>query len=89
MEKEADEKLEEDAQAAEEADHVFYTTCYVEYLNGHQFFLSLFEHDPEGQALLKIGEAVQDIYKEWVLTFKEIYSFLHKSLFCYIFPNIL
>lgn len=64
MEREADQKQQEDAKAAEEADHEFFKKCYVEYLNGHQFFLSLFTYDVEGQALLKIGESVQDVYNE-------------------------
>ncbi|XP_026464864.1 dynein regulatory complex subunit 3-like [Ctenocephalides felis] len=83
MEREADQKQQEDAKAAEEADHEFFKKCYVEYLNGHQFFLSLFTYDVEGQALLKIGESVQDVYNEYqdnmYLITQQIFKFGQKQ----------
>lgn len=50
--------------AKEKQDETRLSECFVEYLNGHQLFDSLFEDDPEGDALMSIETEVNELKKE-------------------------
>lgn len=54
---EADEKSEKERVAKEEYDArvKFYALSFVEYLSGPELLESMFEKDPDGSLLLKVG----------------------------------
>lgn len=47
------------------ADEVYLSKSFVEHLNGHQLFESLFTGDPDGEALLAIGEDALELKNEY------------------------
>ncbi|XP_063708940.1 dynein regulatory complex subunit 3-like [Culicoides brevitarsis] len=51
--------------AKEKEDETRLSECFVEYLNGHQLFDSLFEDDPEGDALMSIETEVNELKKDY------------------------
>lgn len=53
-EKEKTEIKERERRAKERQDEIRLSECFVEYLNDHQLFESLFVDDPEGDALMSI-----------------------------------
>lgn len=53
-EKEKTEIRERERRAKERQDEIRLSECFVEHLNDHQLFESLFEDDPEGDALMSI-----------------------------------
>lgn len=63
-EREKTEIKERELRAEERKDEIRLSECFVEYLNGHQLFDSLFVDDPEGDALMSIETEVNDLKKE-------------------------
>ncbi|XP_050085619.1 dynein regulatory complex subunit 3-like [Anopheles aquasalis] len=60
LENERIEIIERMNEAKEREDEIKLSKSFVEHLNGHQLFDSLFGNDPEGEALLSIGsEAIE------------------------------
>lgn len=55
---------ERELRAKEREDEIRLSECFVEYLNGHQLFDSLFVDDPEGDALMSIETEVNDLKRE-------------------------
>lgn len=44
---------------------MYLSKSFVEHLNGHQLFESLFIEDPDGEALLAIGEDAVELKNEY------------------------
>lgn len=66
LEHERIEIIERTKAAKERDDEIRLSKSFVEHLNGHQLFESLFQGDPEGAALLSIGAEAVDLKNEWV-----------------------
>lgn len=66
---EADEKAEKERLAKEdyEAKVRFYAMSFVEYLNGPELLDSMFEKDPDGSLLLKVGGELLGFYEQYAL----------------------
>lgn len=64
MELEKYEIVERERSAKEKADEVYLSKSFVEHLNGHQLFSSLFTGDPDGEALLAIGNDALELKNE-------------------------
>ncbi|CAH2039450.1 unnamed protein product, partial [Iphiclides podalirius] len=64
---ESDEKAEKERLAKEEyeAKVEFYALSFVEYLSGPELFESMFEKDPDGSLLLKIGGELTNFYEQY------------------------
>lgn len=65
LENEKFEIVERERIAKEKADEVYLSKSFVEHLNGHQLFESLFIDDPDGEALLAIGEDAVELKNEY------------------------
>lgn len=63
-EREKSEIKEREKRAKERQDEIRLSECFVEYLNDHQLFESLFADDPEGDALMSIENEVNDLKRE-------------------------
>uniref|UniRef100_A0A182MHM7 U2A'/phosphoprotein 32 family A C-terminal domain-containing protein n=1 Tax=Anopheles culicifacies TaxID=139723 RepID=A0A182MHM7_9DIPT len=66
LEHERIEIIERTNAAKERDDEIRLSKSFVEHLNSHQLFESLFHGDPEGVALLSIGTEAVDLKKEQV-----------------------
>ncbi|XP_034232202.1 dynein regulatory complex subunit 3-like isoform X2 [Thrips palmi] len=78
LEREEEKYLAETQAADKEAAEVeMHSVAFVERLNGSQLFHSMFENDPDGQALVKISEETKEFYE----TFCEEMTALCKELF--------
>lgn len=66
MDNEKAEVLSREDAKRTEADNVHHTACFVENLDGHELFDSLFnfENEEQGECLLKIGEEAQTLITE-------------------------
>ncbi|XP_045766707.1 dynein regulatory complex subunit 3-like isoform X1 [Maniola jurtina] len=64
---EADEKSEKERVAREEyeAKVKFYALSFVEYLSGPELLESMFEKDPDGSLLLKVGGELHGLYEQY------------------------
>ncbi|XP_058126128.1 dynein regulatory complex subunit 3-like [Anopheles ziemanni] len=65
LEHERIEIIERTNAAKERDDEVRLSKSFVEHLNGHQLFDSLFEGDSEGEALLSIGSEAMDLKDDY------------------------
>lgn len=74
IEREIQEKKE-----AEEAEALLHSESFVEYLGSDHLFRSLFQDDVEGNALMLIGEEMEEYYDEY----QEQFSATCKQLFEY------
>uniref|UniRef100_A0A182NNP2 Dynein axonemal assembly factor 1 homolog n=1 Tax=Anopheles dirus TaxID=7168 RepID=A0A182NNP2_9DIPT len=72
LEHERIEIIERTKAAKERDDEIRLSKSFVEHLNAHQLFDSLFERDPEGAALLSIGSEAVDLKNDYR---NEAYSF--------------
>ncbi|XP_062706990.1 dynein regulatory complex subunit 3-like [Aedes albopictus] len=72
LENEKFEIIERERIAKEKADEVYLSKSFVEHLNGHRLFESLFIEDPDGEALLAIGEDAVELKNEYMT---EAYTF--------------
>ncbi|XP_061513164.1 dynein regulatory complex subunit 3 [Anopheles gambiae] len=72
LEHERIEIIERTKAAKERDDEIRLSKSFVEHLNGHQLFESLFQGDPEGAALLSIGAEAVDLKNDYR---NEAYSF--------------
>ncbi|CAH2231185.1 jg27235, partial [Pararge aegeria aegeria] len=65
---EADEKTEKERVAREEyeARVKFYALSFVEYLSGPELLESMFEKDPDGSILLKVGGELLGFYEQYL-----------------------
>ncbi|EDS39244.1 leucine-rich repeat-containing protein 48 [Culex quinquefasciatus] len=75
LELEKYEIVERERSAKEKADEVYLSKSFVEHLNGHQLFSSLFTGDPDGEALLAIGNDALELKNEYQA---EAYGFTQK-----------
>ena len=55
------------------ADELRLSSSFVELLNEHQLFDSLFENDEDGKLLLLIGEDAKELTKELVAFFSHMH----------------
>uniref|UniRef100_A0A182JCY1 Dynein axonemal assembly factor 1 homolog n=1 Tax=Anopheles atroparvus TaxID=41427 RepID=A0A182JCY1_ANOAO len=78
LELERIEIIERTNAANERDDEVRLSKSFVEHLNGHQLFDSLFEGDSEGEALLSIGSEAMDLKDEIISNFLQTYNNLYK-----------
>lgn len=62
---ESDEQFEKERVAQEEYDAKvkFFALSFVEYLSGPEMLLSMFEKDPDGSLLLKVGGELNTFYE--------------------------
>ncbi|XP_058064789.1 dynein regulatory complex subunit 3-like [Anopheles bellator] len=72
LENERVEIIERARVAKERDDEIKLSQSFVEHLNGHQLFDTLFGNDPEGEALLTIGSEALDLKNDYR---NEAYSF--------------
>ncbi|XP_055597477.1 dynein regulatory complex subunit 3 [Uranotaenia lowii] len=77
FEQEKNEIQERERTAREKADEIYLSSSFVEYLNAHQLFDSLFEDDPDGSALMAIGEDALELKTEYQT---EAYTFTQQML---------
>ncbi|XP_058455415.1 dynein regulatory complex subunit 3-like [Malaya genurostris] len=66
LEHEKTEIIERERIIKEKSDELYLSRSFVEHLNGHQLFESLFKDDSDGEALMAIGEEALELKNEYM-----------------------
>ncbi|XP_058820009.1 dynein regulatory complex subunit 3-like isoform X2 [Topomyia yanbarensis] len=66
LENEKFEIMERERIIKEKSDEVYLSRSFVEHMNGNQLFESLFTNDPDGEALMSIGDDALELKNEYM-----------------------